>query len=119
MTRILRCARSLLALTLMLAATTLRAGDIREIEVTAREFRLEPAVIEVHRGETVVLQFRNQGVLAHNLSIDALGLKTATIYQGEQDSLRLTPQTTGEIPFRCAIPGHAEAGMKGVIRVVE
>ncbi len=93
------------------------AGTSRRIELTAKEFRFESDHLTVEHGQTVTIVFHNKGVLPHNLSIDVLGVKTKTIYPDETDKLVFTLQKAGKYPFRCTVPGHAEAGMRGTLVV--
>lgn len=93
------------------------AADIRQIDITGSEFRMHPDSVSVRMGQPVVIVFHNQGVLSHNLVIDALGLKTRTIYPGETARLSFTPQKGGRYTFRCNVPGHTEAGMHGTLVV--
>lgn len=94
-----------------------RSGDQR-VEIVAREFRFEPAEITVERGETTTLVLENQGALAHNLTIEAFGVRTDTIQSGERTEVTVRPEKTGAYRFVCKVPGHAQAGMQGTIRVV-
>lgn len=93
------------------------ADDSKRIEMTAKEFFYKSDHLTVKRGEMVVIMFHNEGVLSHNLSIDGLDEKTETIYPGETDKLVFTPKKSGEYSFRCTVPGHAEAGMRGTLIV--
>ena len=93
------------------------AADVREIAITGSEFRLQPGSVTVDHGQPVVIVFRNQGVLSHNLVIDKLSLKTKTIYPGETARLSLPPLESGVYAFRCDVPGHTEAGMRGTLVV--
>jgi len=89
------------------------------VGVVAREFRFEPQEITVERGEPVTVVLENRGSLAHNLAIEALDARTETIQSGDRARLRIEPEQAGTYVFRCRVPGHAEAGMKGTIRVVD
>lgn len=87
------------------------------ITVTAKEFKFEPNEITVKKGQKVTLVFKNTGVITHNLAIDVLKLKTETIHAGETTELHFTADKQGEYIFKCAVPGHMQAGMTGKIIV--
>lgn len=91
--------------------------DSVKITITAKEFKFEPNVITVKRGQQINLLFKNMGVITHNLTIDGLKLNTETIQSGETDELHFTVDKQGEYAFKCAVPGHMQAGMTGKIIV--
>jgi len=94
------------------------SGVDRRVEIVAREFGFEPGEITVERDEATRLVLENQGALAHNLTIEAFGIRTETIQSGERAEVEIQPGETGAYRFVCKVPGHAEAGMQGMIRVV-
>lgn len=88
--------------------------DPVEVRVTAQPgFWFEPSQIEVPAGTEVKLTLENAAVMGHNLSIPALGVKTRIITGDETATVRFTVDEAGVAPFRCEVPGHAEAGMVG------
>jgi len=91
-----------------------------KIIIKGDEFSLAPASFKVSRGARVELTFQNIGNIPHNFVVDELGLKTKTIGGGETDVISFTaPQVASTISYvtYCSIPGHREAGMKGVITI--
>jgi uncharacterized cupredoxin-like copper-binding protein len=62
----------------------------------------------------VIFKVTNKGKLAHDFSIG--GRKTALINPGKNNTLRVTLRK-GSYPYKCTVPGHAAAGMKGVFKV--
>jgi len=109
---------ALLLFTSSVFITNAWAGDSKRIEMTAKEFSFEPDHLTVEHGQTVVIVFHNKGVLSHNLSIDGLGVKTKTIYPDETDKVVFySGKIQANNPFRCAVPGHTEAGMRGILIV--
>lgn len=114
----------------------------RTIEIVAREaegkMSYTPDKIEVKRGEQIRFVIRNEGELAHEFLLDSLEgnakhkiqmEKNPTMEHDEPNGTRLETKKTGEIlwvfdkvgtfEFACLIPGHYEAGMKGVVTVVD
>jgi uncharacterized cupredoxin-like copper-binding protein len=57
----------------------------------------------------------NNGSIPHNLSIN--GQQTPNIDPGSTATLKVNFTKPGSYPYLCTIPGHAEAGMKGVLKV--
>jgi uncharacterized cupredoxin-like copper-binding protein len=84
------------------------------IRVVAVEFRFRLSKKSVHRG-TVVFRLVNHGKLAHDFKI--AGRKTPVIKPGKSAVLRVVFRKAGRYRYVCTVPGHAAAGMKGVLRV--
>ena len=95
-----------------------------------------PAHIEVRKGEQIRFVLRNDGELRHELVLDSaagnLEHKAAMaanpdMTHDEPNGRELDPKRTGELLWRfgtagtfeyaCLIPGHYEAGMRGVVVV--
>jgi uncharacterized cupredoxin-like copper-binding protein len=68
----------------------------------------------VHRG-TVTFKVTNNGGIPHNLHIN--GKQTPDIDPGSTVALKVTFAKPRSYPYLCTLPGHAEAGMKGVLKV--
>ncbi|WP_372614846.1 plastocyanin/azurin family copper-binding protein [Halomonas sp.] len=105
---------------LILIPTTTLAAQPQQAQITIeaqRGFKFHPAQIEVPVGSEVVLTLKNTAVMGHNLHIPKLGVMTKTITQGESDTVRFTVEKAGTYVFRCEVPGHAQAGMTGKIKV--
>lgn len=84
------------------------------IRVVAIEFRFRLSKKSAHRG-TVVFRVVNHGKVAHDFKI--AGRKTAIIKPGKSAVLRVVFPKAGRYPYLCTVPGHAAAGMKGVLKV--
>jgi uncharacterized cupredoxin-like copper-binding protein len=63
----------------------------------------------------VVFKVTNVGKVSHDFSIN--GRKTKMLNHGQSDSLRVTFLRKGHYPYKCTVPGHAAAGMKGVFTI--
>jgi len=85
-----------------------------EVEVIARDLSFSPAEVRVEAGTTVNLVLRNEGAALHDLTIPALGFRLEAP-PGGTAAASLTVPTPGRYPFLCSVPGHAEAGMTGVL----
>lgn len=113
----------------------------RTVMITMREsddgdMLFKPETLTIGEGETIRLQFRNEGELEHEFVMDveegilehkALMEKFPEMEHDDPNAIRLGPGESGEIvwtfakagkfQFACLIPGHYEAGMKGRITV--
>ena len=87
---------------------------VTSVAVVAVEFRFRLSKKSVHRG-TVVFRVVNHGKVAHDFRI--AGRKTPTIKPGKSAVLRVVFRKAGRYAYLCTIPGHAAAGMKGVLKV--
>jgi quinohemoprotein ethanol dehydrogenase len=64
---------------------------------------------------TVTFVFKNVGHVGHDFAIG--GKSTPVISPGHTAKLTVTFTKAGSYPYLCTVPGHASAGMKGVLRV--
>lgn len=83
------------------------------IKVTAKEFKftLSPATA---RAGAVTFTIVDKGKLPHDFSI--AGKKSKIVDPGQTTKLTVTLKA-GKYPYKCTIPGHAAAGMKGTLVV--
>ena len=84
------------------------------VNVGATEFHFTLSTQTVHTG-TVMFKLTNNGGIPHNLRIN--GKQTPNIDPGSSTTLKVTFTKPGNYPYLCTLPGHAEAGMKGVLKV--
>lgn len=118
-----------------------RAGDPRQVRRTltldmSDRMRFTPAAVQVRLGETVRLRVKNRGAVLHELVIGteaelaahaALMKKfpdmehdapyMAHVSPRRQADIVWTFNRPGTFHFGCLIPGHWEAGMRGLIEV--
>ncbi len=92
-----------------------RRPSIQRVEVRMREFKFEPARIEVQAGK-VELVLRNDGVIPHDFAIPALRVKTGYVPVKKEEVLTLEVKP-GSYAVECTVPGHKEAGMRGTLVV--
>lgn len=115
------------------------AAETRDVSVMMRDIAFEPNVIEVRRGETVRLNFQNNGALVHDFSVDSMPMgrmemtggsatdghgghgSDAAMHMalpaGEHGMIEFEATEPGDYVFYCNEPGHREAGMHGILRV--
>jgi FtsP/CotA-like multicopper oxidase with cupredoxin domain len=87
------------------------AATVTTVDVALSEFAISPVTINAAAGP-VKLAITNSGKVAHNLSIDALGKKTADIAPGGTATLDLGDVKAGTYAVQCLVAGHADSGMK-------
>lgn len=88
------------------------------VEVIATDLAFDPATIEVTVGEPVNLRLINDGEVFHDLSVPAADL-VLEAEPGDEVTGALTIDEPGSYEFRCTVPGHAAAGMRGTVTVRE
>jgi|GEM_PF-1551218 len=98
------------------------AGDVaaapdRVIPVTAREYRFEPARIDVRKGERVTIRFTNGGTEKHEFELDAFGFEIKPIPPGTTVEKSFVADKAGMFQYACHVDGHAEKGMIGFLVV--
>ena len=75
------------------------------------EFAFDPDPIVLQRGQDARLEVVNDGKVAHDLLISALGKGTPDLPPGQRMVLDLSNQPAGTYRVVCDLPGHTEAGM--------
>jgi uncharacterized cupredoxin-like copper-binding protein len=92
------------------SSTTAAATSVK---VTMKEFKFVFSKKSVPHGK-VTFTLVNAGKLPHDLSIG--GKKSALIKPGKTGKLVVTLKK-GNLAYKCTVPGHAAAGMKGTLKV--
>jgi alcohol dehydrogenase (cytochrome c) len=85
------------------------------IQVKGGEFFFRLSTKSIAKPGKVTFAFSNIGHVAHDFKIN--GKMTPLIQPGQTASLAVTFAKAGSYPYLCTVPGHAEAGMKGVFTV--
>jgi uncharacterized cupredoxin-like copper-binding protein len=86
------------------------------IAVTLSEFKIDPAAMTASAGD-VKLTITNSGTQVHNIQVAQLNKKSPDIAPGTTATLDLGTVPAGTYQVICAIPGHADAGMKATLTV--
>lgn len=87
-----------------------------QVTVTAgkpSEFRFTLSTHKVKHGK-VTFKITNKGHLTHDFSIS--GHTSAKVKPGKSATLTVTLKK-GKAAYKCTVPGHAAAGMKGTLTV--
>jgi len=115
----IRFARVAAATVLVALALVAEAGagvaspKAQTITVKMTEFHFAFSTTAAHPG-AVTFRLVNKGKLAHDLKI--AGKTSAKVQPGKTGVLVVTLKK-GKYPYLCTVPGHAAAGMKGVLTV--
>ena len=96
-----------------------KTGTVEQtIVVLANEYAFVPNVIEAPANQPFVIELRNQGREAHNITFKKLDFKTETVESGQTAKLVVNqPLAKGRYPFYCSVGDHAKRGMLGVLVV--
>ncbi len=85
------------------------------IQVQGGEFFFRLSTRSLAKPGTVTFVFKNIGHVEHDFKIN--GKQTPLIQPGQTAKLVVSFTKSGTYPYLCTVPGHAEAGMKGVFTV--
>jgi plastocyanin len=91
------------------------SADARHVEVEARSFAFEPEEISVGAGEDLAIVLASEDGV-HDLTVDELDMWIVA-EPGEEGFGMLPADEPGRYTFYCAVEGHREAGMEGVLVV--
>jgi uncharacterized cupredoxin-like copper-binding protein len=91
------------------------AAAATTVQVKGGEFFFRLSTKSVARPGKVTFVFKNIGHVLHDFSIR--GKKTPLIQPGKTAKLVVTFTKKGKSGYLCTVPGHAQAGMKGVFTV--
>jgi uncharacterized cupredoxin-like copper-binding protein len=83
--------------------------------VSGKEFSFRLAKKSIAKPGTVTFTFRNVGTVAHDFRIG--GHQTRLIGPRKTATLKITFHKKGRFAYLCTVPGHAQAGMRGVFTV--
>ncbi|HEX6287669.1 MAG TPA: plastocyanin/azurin family copper-binding protein [Herpetosiphonaceae bacterium] len=112
--------------------------------VVGREMSFTPALVTATVGKPITIAFTNEGVIEHDwavLNLPAHDVRATeaedghshaaqpvsnaspTVHvaalPGKQSDVTFTPERPGRYTIVCTVPGHKEAGMMGILTVVE
>lgn len=85
--------------------------------ISAVEFSYSPNSITVKSGDTVKINFSNNGGYSHNLTIEGLNIATQTINPGQTDIIQFTAPAPGTYNFFCSVDLHRDLGLRGTLIV--
>jgi uncharacterized cupredoxin-like copper-binding protein len=85
------------------------------ISVRGKEFSFRLSKTSIPKPGTVTFSFHNVGTMDHDFRIG--GKQTRLTGPGKTARLTVTFHEKGRFSYLCTVPGHAQAGMKGVFTV--
>jgi uncharacterized cupredoxin-like copper-binding protein len=85
------------------------------VQVNGGEFFFRLSTRSTAKPGKVTFVFKNIGHVQHDFRI--AGKQTPMIQPGKTARLLVSFKKKGKYPYLCTVPGHAEAGMKGVFTV--
>jgi uncharacterized cupredoxin-like copper-binding protein len=91
------------------------AATATTVEVKGGEFFFGLSAKSAAKPGKVTFFFKNIGHVLHDFKIN--GKKTPLIQPGKTAKLDVSFKKKGTYRYLCTVPGHAEAGMKGVFKV--
>lgn len=92
---------------------------IREFTVIGDNFSFSPAKMEVKKGDTVRITFRNN-VGTHDWVLDEFpGARTKVIGTGAEETVEFIADKAGTFEYYCSVGKHRAMGMKGSFVVTE
>jgi len=111
---------------LKVVVTATKATTVNVIAGKPSELKYTFSVKSVNPG-TVIFKLTDKGILPHDLKVcsspkggtanTCVGKSTAPISPGGSATLKMTFTKPGSYEYLCTVPGHALAGMKGVLKV--
>ena len=90
------------------------AASATSVSVTGKEYKFTLSKKKVRHG-SVTFKFKNAGKLTHDFKI--AGKKTKLILKGKSAAPLTVRLKKGSYKYVCTIPGHADKGMKGTLKV--
>ena len=101
----------------VLAADRAVNASLPTVTVVAKDVRFDPADVMVTAGEWTLLEFRNEDPVVHDWMVEGIPNLEVIARPGQTETLRFVLDKPGEYMVMCSIPGHAEAGMVGMLTV--
>jgi uncharacterized cupredoxin-like copper-binding protein len=96
---------------LAVAAVAGARTRVTTVHVKAAELYFKLSSKTLAKPGVVEFVVTNAGKLTHDFEID--GKRTAMLEPGKTADLTVTLKKKGTYPYKCTVPGHAAAGMKG------
>jgi uncharacterized cupredoxin-like copper-binding protein len=91
------------------------AGDATVLEVNLGRFVIEPAVLEAPAGDLELRVTNVDPDMVHDLVVYGKG--TRRLEPGQSQTLEIPDVAAGEYRMWCDVPGHANMGQVGALKV--
>jgi len=94
------------------------AGASFDVSLTD-QLKIDPAMIDAPSNTPLTFNVTNTGAGQHSFAIQAgdQTYETAVLDGGGTETLQVPALAAGDYTTMCTVPGHADAGMKGVLMV--
>ena len=102
-------------------SSAVASGAAKSYDVSLTEFAIVPGEIDVPPGEPLTFVVSNDGTAPHTFAVETGSdtVETPQIQPGESATLDVPPLDTGHYETLCTVPGHADAGMIGMVMAFE
>ena len=91
-----------------------KQSEVKEIEVTAKQWEFIPNPIEVNKGDKVRLKIRSLDV-THGFALPDFGI-SQRLEPGKTEIVEFTADKTGSFTFFCNVPcGSGHSSMRGTL----
>lgn len=107
----------LLFATMLMACGGSAPSDGTPVTIVAKEFKFEPTTITATPGQAIKLTLQNDGVIEHDLMIQAVGFKLTAQPGKAATKTFIAPTAPGTYDITCDVAGHKDAGMIGKLIV--
>jgi uncharacterized cupredoxin-like copper-binding protein len=91
------------------------AGAAQPVQIVAHDIYFDPKELTIPANTDVTVKLPNEGVTAHNFSIDTLKI-SVDLPPGETKEVVINAPA-GTYEYYCNVPGHKQAGMVGTLSV--
>jgi plastocyanin len=91
-------------------------SSVKKFTVTGANYSFDPKEIDVKKGDTVQITFKNAEGF-HDFLIDEFGVKTNKVQAGSQEMVQFVASKTGEFQYYCSVGQHRANGMWGTLKV--
>jgi plastocyanin len=103
--------------TMMASGEGAMEAGVKEFTVNGSNFKFEPSVMTVNKGDKVKITFKNTGGF-HDFVIDEFdGAKTKQIGANASETIEFVADKTGSFEYYCSVGNHRGMGMKGTLTV--
>jgi plastocyanin len=89
-------------------------GASADLEIEADDFYFDPTFIKVAPGQTIKVELKNEGSVAHTFTAPSLSIDEE-LQPGAKTTVNVTAPMTGDAAFYCRF--HQDSGMQGAMYI--
>jgi cytochrome c oxidase subunit 2 len=97
-------------------STVSEISTVKEFTVDGSNFKFTPSIMEVNKGDTVKITFKNKDGF-HDLKIDEFNVATKQIKGGAEETVTFVADKSGSFVYYCSVGAHRANGMWGTLTV--